>query len=291
MRLKPPLLFIPGLKPHCSQAIGIFRKPVLGEPKEIQEVQGAILAYEALKDWDATRKKDLLAAHQILMGEILTEAGKFRRGGVGIYRGTTVTHVAPPAKRVPFLMDDLLEWLATTEHHPLISSSIFHYELEFIHPFSDGNGRMGRLWQTVILGKWNDLFYLLPMESLIKAQADQYYQALEQADRAADSTVFIEFMLEVIMATLKQYVQTSDQVSDQATDQVSDQVQQLLAIMGDRTAHPEPYWTTRELMAQLDLTHQPTFRKNYLKPAIAAGLVRMRYPNQPRHPQQQYRKI
>jgi len=262
-------------------------KPVLGEPKEIQEVQGAIRAYEALKSWDATQKKDLLAAHQLLMGEILTEAGKFRRGGVGIYQGTKVTHIAPPAKRVPFLIDDLLAWLATTEHHPLISSSVFHYELEFIHPFSDGNGRMGRLWQTLILGKWHDLFYLLPMESLIKAQADQYYQALEQADRAADSTVFIEFMLEVIMATLKQYVQTSDQVSDQATDQV----QQLLAIMGDRTTHPEPYWTTRELMAQLGLSHQPTFRKNYLKPAIAAGLVRMRYPNQPRHPQQQYRKI
>ena len=158
---------------------------VLGQPREIGEVQGAIRAYEALPTWSPTARQDLLQAHRLLMADILTDAGKFRTGGVGIYKGTQVSHIAPPAKRVPELMGDLLHWLATTDHHPLITSSVFHYELEFIHPFIDGNGRMGRLWQTLILGQWNDLFYLLPIESLIKDRQDRYYQTLEAADRAA----------------------------------------------------------------------------------------------------------
>jgi len=239
------------------------------------------------------------------MADILTAPGKLRTSSVGIYKdtpeGRQVSHVAPPAKQVPRLIDDLLHWLATTDHHPLITSSVFHYELEFIHPFTDGNGRMGRLWQTLILGQWNDLFYLLPIESLIKDQQDRYYQALEQADARADSTPFILFMLDIIDTTLRQNMAAStqasapsqiplptenvpgDQVSDQA-DQVSDQVKQLLTVMDDQ------YWSAKDLMACLALTRKPTFRKHYLNPALQAGLVVMKYPDSPRSPKQKYKK-
>lgn len=177
-------------------------KRVLGHPREVQEVQGAIRAYEALSNLDPTKVKDLLSAHHQLMSGVLVDAGKFRKGGVGIKKGDQVVHMAPPAKRVPALMADLADWLKNAEDHPLIKSCVFHYELEFIHPFADGNGRMGRLWQTLILSQWNTLFFLLPIESVVKDQQTRYYQALETADKNADSTVFIQFMLEVIEATL-----------------------------------------------------------------------------------------
>jgi len=179
-------------------------KRVLGQVREIEEVQGAIRAYEMLSNWNPTNIKDFLSAHRELMANILLDAGKFRKGGVGIQKGEQVVHRAPPAKRVPGLMTDLMDWLTTAEDHALIKSCVFHYELEFIHPFMDGNGRMGRLWQTAILGQWNEMFYLLPIESVIKDQQEHYYQTLEKADKAANSTVFIEFMLDIIDAVLVQ---------------------------------------------------------------------------------------
>lgn len=179
-------------------------KRVLGQPREIKEVQGAIKAYESLPLWNPASVEDLLAAHGQLMSDVLVDAGKFRKGGVGIQKDGEVVHMAPPAKRVPLLVSDLMDWLSTSADHALIKSCVFHYELEFIHPFMDGNGRMGRFWQTAILGQWNELFYLLPIESVIKDQQDRYYQALGEADKAANSAVFVEFMLEVIDATLAQ---------------------------------------------------------------------------------------
>jgi Fic family protein len=255
-------------------------KRVLGQPREIQEVQGAIRAYEALPNWNPASVQDLLQAHQYLMADILVDAGKFRKGGVGIHKGDRVVHVAPPANRVPTLMEDLMDWVSTTDDHPLIKSCVCHYELEFIHPFLDGNGRMGRLWQTLILGQWNALFYLLPIESLIKDQQDRYYQVLEEADKAASSTLFVEFMLNVIDAVLIQNNQTLQQSSDQAVQPI----ERLLGVMDDQ------FWTVLELMDLLSLSHRPTFRKNYLNPALQAGLLVMKYPDTPRSPKQKYRK-
>jgi Fic family protein len=255
-------------------------KRVLGQPREIQEVQGAIRAYEALPNWNPASVQDLLQAHHYLMADILVDAGKFRKGGVGIHKGDRVVHVAPPANRVPTLMEDLMDWVSTTDDHPLIKSCVCHYELEFIHPFLDGNGRMGRLWQTLILGQWNALFYLLPIESLIKDQQDRYYQVLEEADKAASSTLFVEFMLDVIDAVLIQNNQTLQQSSDQAVQPI----ERLLGVMDDQ------FWTVLELMDLLSLSHRPTFRKNYLNPALQAGLLVMKYPDTPRSPKQKYRK-
>ncbi|HFE37724.1 MAG TPA: Fic family protein [Gammaproteobacteria bacterium] len=177
-------------------------KRVLGSARELAEVQGAIAAYEQLKQFEPGSTDDLLKAHALLMGDILKNAGHFRSQSVGVHQGEKVIHVAPPAHRVSGLMADLLSWLDGSEHHPLISSSVFHYEFEFIHPFMDGNGRMGRLWQTLILSRWKPVFEHLPLESIIRDHQQAYYQALAQADNEAGATAFITFMLDAILQTL-----------------------------------------------------------------------------------------
>lgn len=179
-------------------------KPVLGSTRELAEVKGAIAAYEALPSFRPAQVQDLLAAHGLMMSECLPKAGEFRQKAVGIHKAGLVHHVAPPAHQVSGLMAELMAWLAQAQDHPLITSSVFHYELEFIHPFADGNGRMGRLWQTLILSGWHPLFLSLPLESVIKDNQQDYYQALEQADQQANSTPFVHFMLEVIARTLAQ---------------------------------------------------------------------------------------
>jgi Fic family protein len=134
----------------------------------------------------------------MLMTGLLDTPGRFRSGGVGVMAGQQVVHMAPPANRVPLLMRDLLNWVESTREHPLISSSVFHYEFEFIHPFEDGNGRMGRLWQTLILGKWNPLFAHIPVESLVHQHQQQYYAVLNDSTKHGDCAVFIEFVLTMV---------------------------------------------------------------------------------------------
>lgn len=170
-------------------------KPVIAPPREVLEARNALAAYERLPQWQPANEKHLLAAHASLMKGLVKEAGRYRRGGVGVMQGEQVVHMAPPASRVPVLMKNLLRWLAETDQHPLIAGSVFHYEFEFIHPFSDGNGRMGRLWQTLILSRWNPLFAYVPVESLVHAHQAGYYAALKDSTRRGDSGVFIEFML------------------------------------------------------------------------------------------------
>ena len=143
-------------------------KRILGNPNEIKEVKNSIQAYDLLLSLNPYNEKDLLKAHKLMMQDLVERNGKYRTDGVGIFDGEKVVHMAPPAKRVPELMGDLFEWLKTSDVHPLIKSCVFHYEFEFIHPFQDGNGRMGRLWQTVILKDWKEIFAWLPVETLIK---------------------------------------------------------------------------------------------------------------------------
>ena len=180
-------------------------KPMMGSMRELAEAKGAIEAYESLTDLHPDSIEDLLRAHKLMMSEVLIHAGTFRTKAVGIFKDKKVYHVAPPAHRVSGLVADLISWLTQSNDHPLITSSIFHYEFEFIHPFIDGNGRLGRLWQTLILSKWHPLFLSLPLESVIKDNQQEYYRTLGHADEQAESTPFIHFMLSVITQTLKQY--------------------------------------------------------------------------------------
>ena len=173
-------------------------KAVLGLPREIQEVRNAFTAYEQVSKWQPRSQSDLLAAHGLLMDGLVDDAGHYRKGGVGIYSDKGLVHMAPPAKRLSGLMADLVDWLASAPVHPLIASSVFHYEFEFIHPFADGNGRMGRLWQTLILSKWEPILAYLPVETVIRMRQTAYYEALAEADRIASATPFIEFMLQAL---------------------------------------------------------------------------------------------
>lgn len=190
-------------------------KRVIGMPREIQEVRNAFAAYERLEDWNPASRDDLLAAHGLLLSALVDEPGAFRRGGVGIFRGLQVVHMGPPAGRVPGLICDLLDWLKATDAHPLVASCVIHYELEFIHPFADGNGRMGRLWQTLILLQWKPIFAWLPVETVIHDRQEDYYRVLSEAGNLADATPFIEFMLEALIATIGE-VEATDQAGDSA---------------------------------------------------------------------------
>lgn len=252
-------------------------KPVIGPPRDIREVKGAVAAYEKLDAWTPHSLKDLLTAHAMLMHDLVDTAGELRTSGVGVFQGSKVVHMAPPANLVHGHLENLLQWLKGTDEHPLITSCVFHYEFEFIHPFADGNGRMGRLWQTLILSKWRPVLAFMPVETIVRNRQAEYYSSLGQADAQGEATKFVEFMLQALHDTL---IGIS---TDQVDVQVSDQVKRLLEILasGEKSA--------TELMQTLGLRHAPTFRKNYLLPALDAGLVERTQPDSPRSPTQQYR--
>jgi len=176
----------------------IENKRVIGPQKDINEVLNAITIYDNLGSFNATDEKSFLKAHKILLSNLIEKSGKYRTQGVGIVKGSKVEHTAPPAQNVPFLMKDLFDYLKNTDEIELIKSCVFHYEMEFIHPFLDGNGRMGRLWQTLILMKKYPVFEYLPFETLISKNQEKYYKALSESDKLGKSTKFIEYMLSII---------------------------------------------------------------------------------------------
>ena len=190
----------------------IDNKRVIGPRKDILEVVNAIKVYDNLSGYDPFLSKSFLKAHKQLMDGLIEDAGSYRRQGVGIFQGTKVAHVAPPAENVPHLMNDLFKYLRNTEELTLIKSCVFHYEMEFIHPFMDGNGRMGRLWQTLILLEEYPVFELLPFETLISQTQQDYYETLAKSDKAGKSTVFIEYMLEVIEKSLTELLAFNNRV-------------------------------------------------------------------------------
>ena len=254
-------------------------KRVLGAPGDIQEVKNAFEAYERLLTFDPYSVSDLLKAHEILVMGLVKEAGMFRRGGVGVFAGDRLVHMAPPASFVPQQIEDLLRWVETEAVHPLVKSCVFHYEFEFIHPFADGNGRMGRMWQTLLLSRWKPIFAWLPVETLIRERQDEYYAVLGKSDSSTSATPFIEFLLGTLRDALHDVAKT-----DQVNVQVSAQVRALLAALGDETL------SSNELMARVGLAHRGTFRKNYLQPAIDLGLVEMTVPDKPNSKNQKYQR-
>ena len=192
-------------------------KRVLGAPNEIMEVKNAIDAYNLLFELDPYKEADLLRAHRLMMSDLVSENGRYRSGGVGVFDGDRCIHLAPPAMRVPSLMRDLLMWAKNTRVHPLISSCVFHYEFEFIHPFADGNGRMGRMWQTLLLMQWNQIFAWIPVETIVKGHQQEYYAAIAASDISGKSTDFITFMLRCLLEALLE-MDESNQKSNQKSN-------------------------------------------------------------------------
>lgn len=239
-------------------------KRVLGNPNEIKEVLNAYEAYELLLRLNPASVDDLLKAHKLMMNGLMPENGRFRSGGVGVFDGEVLIHMASPAEFVPEHIHNLFAWYQQSELHPLIKSAIFHYEFEFIHPFADGNGRIGRMWHSLLLGKWKELFFWLPVEELIQSRQKEYYDALGAADAQADSAGFVELILEIIKDSLTEVTvvgHNNDQDSDQVADQDKTPADRLLFALGNDTL------PAADLMVRLGLSHKPTFRKNYLNPA------------------------
>lgn len=176
----------------------VENKRVIGPKKDVLEVLNAIKIYENLEEYKPTNEQSFLKAHKSLMQGLIEDSGRYRSQSVGIVKGSKVEHLAPPFGNVPYLMKELFDYLKTSDEIELIKSCVFHYEMEFIHPFSDGNGRMGRLWQTLILMENYPIFEFLPFETLISKDQDSYYKALAESDKSGKSTTFIEYMLNVI---------------------------------------------------------------------------------------------
>ena len=254
---------------------------VIGPEKEIREVINAYQAYDMLGEFDPFSLRDLQRLHGIMTHLTLEDCGVFRTHNEGVFSGDVCIFMAPPPEFVPDLMRNLFTWMRESREtvHPLILSSVFHYEFVFIHPFSDGNGRMARLWQTALLSEWNPIFRYLPLESRIHEFQDGYYDAIAVCHSAGSSNAFIEFMLDMINQTLDQALR---QISEKDA-YLSEPLQKLMEIM----EYDVPY-TAAQLMKSLQLKSKDNFRRLYLNPAIEKGLIIMGMPDKPTSRNQTY---
>lgn len=257
-------------------------KKVLGPQKDIIEVHNAFNAYEEVSKIDPYSIKDLLKIHGVMTNGIVKESGMFRSGQVGVYdQDGNVIHIAPPANIVPSLIKQLFDCVKSSNINMLIKSSIFHYEFEFIHPFNDGNGRTGRLWQTAMLASWKPIFEWIPIESIIKDNQDEYYKAINVSTEQGESTAFITFMLKAINTAINNIIIDSKNHYNHSNNRVS-------KLMNVLDYYPQ---SANELMEKLNLKSRVGFRKNYLEPAIELGLVGMTNPDKPTSKNQKYYKV
>ena len=256
-------------------------KLVIGPQKDILEVQNAIKVYEHIQEINPYSQKDLLTYHKILMISLVSDAGAYRQTQVGVFDNEKAIFMAPPADRVPSLMNELYNYLNHYDENILIKSCVFHYEFEFIHPFSDGNGRMGRLFQTCLLAKEEELFYYLPVESIIKKRQQDYYDAISRSNQEGASTVFIEFMLDAIIETMNETLKQSNIEKGS----LSIQAKKLLTILEEGIP-----CTTIELMDKVGMKSKASFKKNYLDPLIQSGMIEMTLPETPTSRNQRYVK-
>ena len=241
-------------------------KKVIAPLKEIQEVKNAIKTYELYPKLNPFSIQDLLLAHGTMMSGLVDEAGMFRKGGVGVFDGDKPIHIAPPADRVRDLMSDLFGWLENADDHLLIRSCVFHYEFEFIHPFADGNGRIGRLWQSLILGRLNPIFEHLPVENMVYSNQQAYYHAINRSSDLGDSGPFIDFMLEEILNAL---VDHQGKSNADIADEKGLNYQQL-RVLGYLRA--DRHTTAAKIAADLDMSARQIERM--LADMKAKGIIR-----------------
>ncbi len=239
-------------------------KPVVAPLREVQEVRNAILAYGQFMKFDPYNVDDLLKAHGIFALGLVDNPGHFRRGGVCVMGREGISHVAPPAHRVPFLISDLFDWVKKSEDHTLIKSSVFHYEFEFIHPFPDGNGRMGRFWQSRLLAEWNPVFEYLPVENMIRENQADYYKAIERSTDENNSGIFAEFMLQTILDAIKKH---KKKVTVKVTVKVTANQQKIISAINEN-----PYITQEELSKKVGIAVKNI--KENMKKLQEQGIIR-----------------
>ena len=238
-------------------------KRVLGAPDEIQEVKNAIEAYHLMPELDAFKEKDLLRAHELMMKDLVRNSGHYRHEGVGVFDGNgNCLHMAPPAERVPELMGDLFQWVKTCKTHPLIYSCVFHYEFEFIHPFIDGNGRMGRYWQTMLLSRWKGIFAWLPVETIVKEHQQEYYHVIQKCDQAGESTLFVEYMLRCLLDAMANYDDDDAEVQDKIQDKVQDKFPEVSQPVWDvfDIIRNNPKVTVNSICEQINLKERQIYK-------------------------------
>ena len=259
-------------------------KVILGPKKEIQEVKNAYNAYNLISITDPFSIKELKKVHSIMTFLTVDESGEFRRGNEGVFDGENCIFVAPKPEMINELINNLFIFMKNSKEkiHPLILSSIFHYEFVFIHPFSDGNGRMARLWQTIILSKWKNIFEYIPIESMIKKYQIEYYSAINNCNNAGNSNEFIEFMLNMINKVLDEVINNSSK----ELNHISVYVNKLLDVMDYNIP-----LTAKEIMDKLDIKSKETLRDNYINPAIEVGLIKLTLPDKPTSKNQMYYKV
>ena len=240
-------------------------KQVVAPIRQIQEVKNAIRVYDLYSQLNPFSEKDLLKAHSIMMEALTDDAGRYRSGGVGVFGETGLVHMAPPPQRVPELMGDLFVWLKKSKDHLLIRSCVFHYEFEFIHPFSDGNGRTGRLWQSLILGRLNPLFEHLPVENMVYANQQEYYNAIAASTSEGQSGPFIDCMLNEILKTLQKNIK--EEVPNKIPDKVPNKSElSILRLLADN-----PRLTRVELAERVGITENGV--KKIITNMKAAGWI------------------
>lgn len=252
-------------------------KHILGAPDEIQEVKNAIEAYRLMPQLDAFKEKDLLKAHALMMKDLVRLAGHYRQEGVGVFDGNgNCLHMAPPPTRVPELMSNLFQWVKTTQVHPLIYSCVFHYEFEFIHPFADGNGRMGRYWQTMLLSRWKGIFAWLPVETIVKEHQQDYYNVIAKSDAAGNSTMFVEFMLRCLLDAMENYEDAKeeteglhDKLHDKLHDMFPELSEKAFEVLEVLKIHPG--LKAEDIGVHVSLSERQV--KTYLNTLKQAGLI------------------
>lgn len=257
-------------------------KKVIGDKNDILAIENAFKVYEKMESFDPYNLKDLLKAHKIMMNELKEDAGKLRNHGEAVVNSEgTILHLAPDNQLIEDFLNTLLNYLKTSTTPVLIKSCIFHYEFEYIHPFSDGNGRIGRFWQSLILSKWKPIFEFVPIESIIKNNQEEYYKAIINSNNKGDSTEFIEFILFCINEALIDLKKDSSKY----INNISVQVKSLLEVMSFEAESAE------SLMKKLNLKSKNSFRDHYLKPALKLNLIAMEYPDKKTSKYQKYYKL
>jgi Fic family protein len=258
-------------------------KVVAGKQTEIKEVKNAYEAYDKIMTFDPYAIGDFLKAHKLMTQGLVKESGEFRSGDVGVFSGGVAVHIGARPQFVPQLMEDLFGWAKASELHPVLKSAILHYEIETIHPFADGNGRMGRLWQTLLLAKWNAIFAWIPMESVLYQNRPQYYQAIEDARKANDSGVFIEFTLFAIYDIIAQ--QEKHQVKHEEKHQVKLSSTQLAVL----NVLESKILSRKEIFAAIGMNGDSRSFKRHIEPLLTASLIEMTVPDRPNSRLQKYR--
>ena len=260
-------------------------KKVIGPPKDIIEIKNAIKAYEIAFEKNPFDEKNLKYIHSIMTKDVMKTPGKYRTGGEGVIDGNgNVIFIAPPGRIVPELMFNLINWAKDnfTIINPLILSSVFHYEFVFIHPFIDGNGRMARLWQNLILSRWKPVFQFIPIESLIKKYQAEYYDAIAKSNKDGESTIFITFMLKMIDMSIKELLIETSSAIENDDRYVNKLLKKLVQ---------NKWYTSKEILKLLNLSDRANFRKNYLNPAIRLGKVLIEFPDKPTSKNQRYKVV